>query len=191
MSFFDVFSEMLVILFCMAAGFLAHKLGYLSRANGSESLPFAPGYHCALPDFRLRLRWRYPAQYRGNSFRFKGSNRLLWAGLLVPLPLCPACWVERPSSKCVWRYSLIFSNMAFIGYPVSVALFGQEALFYAVILVLPFNLLSYSHRTLDAGRDRQSFVGSSCYRPVSLHCGDRLWWWHCSTSICQPCLGSV
>ena len=34
--------------------------------------------------------------------------------------------------------------MAFIGYPVSVALFGQEALFYAVILVLPFNLLSYS-----------------------------------------------
>ena len=44
----------------------------------------------------------------------------------------------------VWRYSLVFSNMAFIGYPVSVALFGQEALFYAVILVLPFNLLSYS-----------------------------------------------
>ena len=29
MNFFDVFSEMLVILFCMAAGFLAHKLGYL------------------------------------------------------------------------------------------------------------------------------------------------------------------
>ena len=50
--------------------------------------------------------------------------------------------------QCVWRYSLIFSNMAFIGYPVSVALFGQEALFYAVILVLPFNLLSYSHRVL-------------------------------------------
>ena len=46
--------------------------------------------------------------------------------------------------QCVWRYSLIFSNMAFIGYPVSVALFGQEALFYAVILVMPFNLLSYS-----------------------------------------------
>ena len=34
--------------------------------------------------------------------------------------------------------------MAFIGYPVSVALFGQDALFYAVILVLPFNLLSFS-----------------------------------------------
>lgn len=44
----------------------------------------------------------------------------------------------------VWRYCLVFSNMAFIGYPVSVALFGQEALFYAVILVLPFNLLSFS-----------------------------------------------
>ena len=30
-EFFYVFSEMLVILFCMAAGFLAHKLGYLSK----------------------------------------------------------------------------------------------------------------------------------------------------------------
>ena len=40
----------------------------------------------------------------------------------------------------VVRYSLIFSDVAFIGNPVSVALFGQEALFYAVILVLPFNL---------------------------------------------------
>ena len=31
MSFFDEFSEMLVILFCMTAGFLAHKLGYLGK----------------------------------------------------------------------------------------------------------------------------------------------------------------
>ena len=65
------------------------------------------------------------------------------------LGFCAATFVPHllggtVKQQCVWRYSLIFSNMAFIGYPVSVALFGQEALFYAVILVLPFNLLSYS-----------------------------------------------
>jgi hypothetical protein len=46
--------------------------------------------------------------------------------------------------KGVWRFGLAFPNMAFIGYPVVVAMFGQEALFYAVILVLPFNLISYT-----------------------------------------------
>lgn len=34
--------------------------------------------------------------------------------------------------------------MAFIGYPVIAALFGAEALFYAVILVLPFNLMTFT-----------------------------------------------
>lgn len=100
-------------------------------------------YHHALPDFGLRLRWRYPAQYRGNSFRFKGSNRLLWPGFFSAA-LVPRLLGGTAKQQGVWRYSLVFSNMAFIGYPVSVALFGQEALFYAVILVLPFNLLSYS-----------------------------------------------
>ena len=49
-----------------------------------------------------------------------------------------------PGQRGVWRYTLAFPNVGFIGYPVVVALFGPEALFYAVILVLPFNLLSFS-----------------------------------------------
>ena len=46
--------------------------------------------------------------------------------------------------KGVWRFALVFTNMAFIGYPVVTALFGPEALFYAVILNVPFNILSYT-----------------------------------------------
>ena len=46
--------------------------------------------------------------------------------------------------KGVYRYTLAFPNVGFIGYPVAVALYGEGALFYAAILALPFNLLSYS-----------------------------------------------
>ena len=49
-----------------------------------------------------------------------------------------------PGQKGVWRFGLVFGNIAFIGYPVATALFGPEALFYAVILAMPFNLLSYT-----------------------------------------------
>lgn len=56
--------------------------------------------------------------------------------------------------KGVWRYALAFPNVGFIGYPVAVALFGDGALFYAAILALPFNLLSYSLGPLLLGRGR-------------------------------------
>ena len=49
-----------------------------------------------------------------------------------------------PGQKGVWRYTMMFPNVGFIGYPVAVALFGPEALFYAVVLALPFNLLSFT-----------------------------------------------
>lgn len=39
---------------------------------------------------------------------------------------------------------IIFSNTAFMGYPVVQALFGDEAIFYTLILHMPFNILFYS-----------------------------------------------
>ena len=150
MSFFDVFSEMLVILFCMAAGFLAHKLGYLSKQTDQNLC-------------RLLLGIIVPCLILGSvsaGDTLPSTEEILSvlkvAIVYYGLGFCAATFVPHllggtVKQQCVWRYSLIFSNMAFIGYPVSVALFGQEALFYAVILVLPFNLLSYSHGSLDAG----------------------------------------
>ena len=143
MSFFDVFSEMLVILFCMAAGFLAHKLGYLSKQTDQNLC-------------RLLLGIIVPCLILGSvsaGDTLPSTEEILSvlkvAIVYYGLGFCAATFVPHllggtVKQQCVWRYSLTFSNMAFNGYPVSVALFGQEALFYAVILVLPFNLLSYS-----------------------------------------------
>ncbi len=143
MSFFDVFAEMLVILSCMAAGFLAHRLGYLGGKT-DQGLS------------RLILGITMPCLILGSV---SGGSTLPDAGEILSvlkvaavyygLAFLTSAFIPRllggtEKQQGVWRYSLIFSNMAFIGYPVSVALFGQEALFYAVILVLPFNLLSYS-----------------------------------------------
>ena len=136
MSFFDVFSEMLVILFCMAAGFLAHKLGYLSKQTDQNLC-------------RLLLGIIVPCLILGSvsaGDTLPSTEEILSvlkvAIVYYGLGFCAATFVPHllggtVKQQCVWRYSLIFSNMAFIGYPVSVALFGQEALFYAVILVLP------------------------------------------------------
>lgn len=143
MNFFDVFQEMLVILFAMAMGYLAHRLGYLGGETDQKICKII--LNITMPCMIVA------AVADGDTL--PGAAEILAvlkvAAVFYGLELLVAMVVPKflggtDRQKGVWRYTLVFPNMAFIGYPVSVALFGPEALFYAVILVLPFNLISYT-----------------------------------------------
>ena len=143
MSFFDTLAEMLVLLFAMALGFAANRLGILggetdrkiSRLLFCLTLPaMLLGSVCtgdALPEASVILGTL------GVAAVFYALESLFV--LAVP-PLLGG----TPGQRGVWRYTLAFPNVAFIGYPVVTALFGPGALFYAVILVLPFNLMTFT-----------------------------------------------
>ena len=143
MSFWDTLAEMLVLLFAILCGFAANRLGILggqvdrkiSKLLLNITMPAmilgAVGSGEALPEPAVVLDVLKTALvFYGLEFAF---------ALAVP-PLLGG----TPGQKGVWRYTLAFPNVGFIGYPVAVALFGPGALFYAVILVLPFNLLSFT-----------------------------------------------
>lgn len=143
MSFFDVFQEMLVILFGMATGYLARRLGYLGGEIDQKLS-------------KIILNITMPCLIVASVVtgdELPGAAEILSvlkvAAVFYGMELLLSAVVPRllggtDKQKGVWRYTLVFPNMAFIGYPVAVALFGPEALFYAVILVLPFNLLAFS-----------------------------------------------
>lgn len=143
MSFFHTLREMLVILFTMAAGFLGHRLGYLGGETDQKLS-------------KVVLNLTMPAMIVGTVITGDALPELaeilavLKAALVFYLlELAFSLTVPRllggtPGQKGVWRFGLVFANVAFIGYPVAEALFGPEALFYAVVLVMPFNLLSYT-----------------------------------------------
>lgn len=143
MSFIDTLAEMLVILFAIVCGYAANRLGILggetdkkvSRLLLNITMPaMILGAVCTgdvLPEPAVVLGvLKVAAVFYGMEFAL---------ALAVP-PLLGG----TPGQKGVWRYTLAFPNVGFIGYPVAVALFGPGALFYAVILVLPFNLLSFT-----------------------------------------------
>ena len=143
MNFWDVFGEMLVILFAIAAGYAANRLGYLGgEADQKVS--------------KLLLNITMPAMIvaaviTGEELPELGTIlSILEVGVVFYLLeavfalVVPRFLPGTQGQKGVWRYALAFPNVGFIGYPVAVALFGDGALFYAAILALPFNLLSYS-----------------------------------------------
>lgn len=143
MSFWDTLSQMLVILFAIAAGYAANALGYLGEETDRRiskiilniSMPCmivaAVMTGEALPDPAVIFSiLKVGVIFYGMEFLF-------------------ACTVPRllggtPGEIGVWRFALAFPNVGFIGYPVVMSLFGPDALFYAVVLALPFNLLSFT-----------------------------------------------
>jgi hypothetical protein len=164
MSFFDTFCEMLVILFAIALGYLADKLHYLDQATDQKIS-------------KLLLNIIMPALIVSSVIT--GDNlpdasqvldilkvAVVFYGMeAVFVLVAPRLLGGTPGQQGVWRFGLAFPNMAFIGYPVVVAMFGQEALFYAVILVLPFNLISYTLGPLmltGAGKFRWQQLFSPC-----------------------------
>lgn len=71
------------------------------------------------------------------SFAVYGFCFLL--ALIMPFFLRP-----RHAEKGVFQFIIMFSNVGFMGFPILSAIFGEEALFYASIYNLPFNLLTFT-----------------------------------------------
>lgn len=143
MSFFDTLAQMLVILFAVVCGYAANRMGILGGKTDQAIC-------------RLILTITMPAMTiaavsSGDSlpepsvvWSVLGISVIFYAVEAAFALVIPRLLGGTPGQKGVWRYTMVFSNVAFIGYPVIGSLFGEEALLYAVILVLPFNLLTYT-----------------------------------------------
>ena len=143
MNFFDTLREMLVILFAMAMGFLAHRLGYfnaetdqrLSKVILNLTMPAMIVAAVITGDTLPELR---------EVLAVLEVAAVFYLLEMIFALIAPRFLGGTPGQRGVWRFGLVFGNIAFIGYPVATALFGSGALFYAVILAMPFNLLPYT-----------------------------------------------
>ena len=142
MNLFVTFGKMMVVLFGIAMGFLANRLGYLTKAT-ETSLS------------KLILNITMPAMFlaavmTGDELppteailSMLGISVLFYGTGAVFMLLMPRILGGSVGERGVWGFGSLFPNLAFIGYPVVESLLGKEALFYAVILVLPANMLNY------------------------------------------------
>lgn len=143
MSFFDTFCEMLVIFFAIAMGYLANRLKIMGGEMDQKVSKLL--LYITVPAMSLgSVLARETLPPIGEILSILGIAAVFYGIELVFALVVPRFLGGTSEQKGVWRYGMMFPNVGFIGYPVVVALFGQEALFYAVILVLPFNMLSYS-----------------------------------------------
>ncbi|EHJ25783.1 membrane transport family protein [Clostridioides difficile P71] len=70
----------------------------------------------------------------------------------------------------IYQYIVVFSNVAFMGYPVIEAVLGHEAIFYTAIFNLPFNLFSFTLGIylLSKGSTSRGFSIKSLISPATI-----------------------
>lgn len=72
----------------------------------------------------------------------------VFTGLILVSVILPMVLRVPKNSAGAYRVMTIFSNIGFMGFPVISALYGNEALLYASVFLIPFNLLIYTYGIL-------------------------------------------
>ncbi|MBQ3898797.1 MAG: AEC family transporter [Lachnospiraceae bacterium] len=69
----------------------------------------------------------------------------VFAFLILIALFLPRLIKAKPENRSVYRVMTIFSNIGFMGFPVISAVYGSEALLYASIFLIPYNVLIYTY----------------------------------------------
>ncbi len=70
---------------------------------------------------------------------------LMFAVLLILARFAPIVFRASEDEKGIYKLMTTFNNIGFMGFPVIAAVYGKEALLYAAIFTLPFNVLIYTY----------------------------------------------
>lgn len=143
MNLSAVITQMAVLFLILAIGYIANKTKILNR--DSNKLLSRLVLNIAMPCTIL-------SSVMGGAVTMTGNEALFFMGLvlisfaltyLVAWPL-PRLLRSPREDDGIIRFLVAFGNVAFMGYPVVQAMFGDGALFYVTLFNIPFNLLLFS-----------------------------------------------
>jgi len=139
-----VIKQLLILFVLMAAGFAAMKAKFIDK-TGSDKIS-------ALIS-RVTMPSLYIATFMAQRF---SAERMLSCGILLGFSAlyyitaiaCSFAFVKLTKaggkSRGVYQFLIVFSNSAYMGFPVLRAILGEDAIFYGAFFNLPFNILAYS-----------------------------------------------
>jgi len=62
----------------------------------------------------------------------------------------------EPRKRSILRFALVFNNVGYMGFPLLDGLFGHEAVFYASVFIIPFNIFLWTYGLMQFCGDREN-----------------------------------
>lgn len=155
MDFFVVINSILVLFILMAIGYASFKAKIIDRngARGLSSFLVNITLPCLII---ISMQIPLSEEIFGNTIEMFLIAGIYYALSFLFAILVPKFLVKNDLERGVYRFMLVFSNLGFMGIPVTIAMFGEGAAFYTSLFMLPFGLLVFSAGILmlrpDMGR---------------------------------------
>lgn len=140
----QVINQLIILFLLMVLGFIATKIGFIDKI-GSDRISSLIS--------RVTMPAMYLSTFMGQQF---SKESLAQSGILLVISVVFYAfslafsflfvYLTRTKKKDagVYQFLLVFSNAAYMGFPVLKAVLGEEAIFYGAFFNIPFNILAYS-----------------------------------------------
>ncbi|MCC0636303.1 MULTISPECIES: AEC family transporter [unclassified Clostridioides] len=170
MNFSNIFVQVAVLFIIILVGYFVRKFNLLDE-------------HCTSKLSNLTMTIFLPSMII-SSMQINFDNKmiqkillLLFISLVMYIVSIIIAFLLKYILKCedtkdlgIYQYIVVFSNVAFMGYPVIEAVLGHEAIFYTAIFNLPFNLFSFTLGIylLSKGSTTRGFSMKSLISPATI-----------------------
>lgn len=143
MDFFQITNSIIILFIMMAVGYAAYRMKVIDRqgARGLSSFLVNISLPCLII---VSMQIPLTSESFGNAMEMLGVAAVYYVISFVFAFAFPWLLARNEPEKGVMKFMLVFSNLGFMGIPVTAAIFGQDAVFYTSLVMLPFGLLVFS-----------------------------------------------
>ena len=167
MSIVPVLSQMGLLFFVAALGFVAAKVGLMDEKANKQ-----------IAGIVLNITLPVSVLYSSFNTERTLSNSQVFVFLLISAATClaatlfaklvlPVCRV-RPEQRSICSFEILFTNGAFIGYPFLRVMFGESAVFFGALLSMVCMIYSYTYGVylIKGQTDRDAVRLKDVFSPV-------------------------
>ena len=142
MGFSDIALQMVVLVVPLVIGFAARKANFMDEKFDAQLTRLV--LNVTMPCMIVSSVDSAQLPGVGAVGRILGVSLLAYLVALVASLVLGRLIAGREGNASTWSFIALFGNIGFIGFPVISAIFGTDALVYAVIAALPANLFVFS-----------------------------------------------
>ena len=142
--FLATLTPMLTLFFCIAVGFTLYKCKLLPQSAGSVIAKLETWVFCPALSFMTMLRFCTLSTVREHAVNVLLGTCCVAVAVAIAIPLSCVFVRKKSPERGIYRYALAIANSGYLGNPVVLALFGEEALSYYSLFCLPFNIVIYT-----------------------------------------------
>ena len=160
-----IISQLAVLFILLALGYVGYKLKALS-ADTSKALTKLV--------FNITLPLSILSSVIGGDIVTHGGQTAIFmlmtlgvyaVYVVISLPAARLLTKEK-GLRGLYAFMMIFSNVAFMGFPVTSAIFGPQALFYNTLFNIPFWISSFSFGLMMIAGEKGRFRPKSLLTPL-------------------------